>query len=173
MISWDRAYSLYPRATLEDHTGLYLRPDTHEDHKKEIIAKYEKRGWTFCMSRGDLEKHDRAFTNAIRWIGDSESWIIKLDLDGVTPPPPVNDFSRPLTRDPCCFTSWWLKANSPYASWIVRDPSALTTETQSSKSLSHSYASVFDLRSPVLHPISRVFKSIEEPCDDQLIEETN
>lgn len=91
MISWDRLYSLYPKATFEDHTGLYLQPDTHEVYRKEIIAKYEKCGWTFHMSHGELEKQDRVFTNAICWIGDSQSWVIKLDLDGVTPPPPVSD----------------------------------------------------------------------------------
>ena len=166
VISWDRAYSLYPRATFEDHKSLYLRPDYTEDETEPlIIAKYEERGWDFDTGRSTLEKHDRAFSSVARWIGDSLSWVIKLDLAGVMPPPPANDFSPPLSRDPCCFTSWWMTPQHPYRSY---PPSRPTRGIHSSKFLSYNYVSLFDLASPMLFPICQSFRRAG-PQRDQLV----
>ncbi|KAI0087717.1 hypothetical protein BDY19DRAFT_892207 [Irpex rosettiformis] len=142
VISWDRAYSLYPRATFEDHRGLWLRPDYADDEgETDIIKKYRLRGWKFEWERGALDGDDPAFGDAARWIGDTQSWVIKLDTHGVTRPPPVNEFSQPLTRDPCCMTSWWMTlagSGGPH-----EPPTAAIDFVFSYPTLSYKYASLY------------------------------
>ncbi|KAI0801954.1 hypothetical protein BC629DRAFT_156478 [Irpex lacteus] len=102
VIAWDRAYSLYPRATFEDRRALYMRSILSPSGG--VIQKYQARGWKFCFSLNQLQQ-DKAF-NVARWIGDGHSWVIKLDTEGVTLPPPVTPSSTPLNKDPCRITSW-------------------------------------------------------------------
>lgn len=79
MISWDCAYSLYPQATFEDRKSLYLRPPYVDDEDEErVIEKYQECGWSFYTSRSQFDQEDRAFGDAAGWIGDSQSWVIKL-----------------------------------------------------------------------------------------------
>ncbi|KAI0684139.1 hypothetical protein BC835DRAFT_1293861 [Cytidiella melzeri] len=106
VISWDRAYCLYPRATLEDRTSLLVR--RYGVLIRNIVTKYTARGWAFIYSCPASRRKDLALTFVPRWIGDGRSWVIKLPTEGVTAPPSFNSISRPLTRDPCCLTSWRL-----------------------------------------------------------------
>lgn len=112
VISYDRAYSLYPYATLERRTGLTL-PSPHPG-ATSLIAQYTARGWSFitdaqtlhdpktCTSSWSTTKHlPRSFGSRPRWIADRHSWIVHLPLDGVTVP-------AGMFCDPCYASTWQL-----------------------------------------------------------------
>ena len=174
VISWDRAYSLYPRATFEDRTDLFLRPgyyDREEPVLDRILDKYENLGWQLCGEpRGWYRsQYDLAFIGVARWIGDSHSWVIELDVDGVTLPPPVNEFSQPMTRDPCCLTSWWLKPGENDEPPNV--PPKLVHGIQSSKLLTYNYVTLFDPESGKQQPNCQAYKYSREGLrKDQLVQ---
>ena len=105
VIAWDRAYSLYPRATFEKRHSLYLRADVDT----EVIDKYKERGWEMLVPAMDHSWDPALFKlSDPRWIGDGRSWVLRLPTEGVTPPPPANERSLPMTRDPCAATAWCL-----------------------------------------------------------------
>ena len=110
LISFDRAYCLYPHATLELRAGLVCVSSPDAAHQ----SKYTARGWTFATDGQSL--HDtrtcirswsaardisRAFTSRPRWIADRLSWVLRLPLDGVAVPPGK-------TCDPCYASMWQL-----------------------------------------------------------------
>ena len=105
VISWDRAYSLYPRCTFEHRKAIIFR---HSSHKfGEVLQKYSDRGFEFTTTRANTHlSHDPAIASQSRWIGDKHSWVFELPTEGVTLPPPVTELSRPLTRDPCYLATW-------------------------------------------------------------------
>lgn len=48
-----------------------------------------------------------AFPAGLRWIGDRQSWVLPLPLDGVALPAALPDGTSPApARDPCFVTSW-------------------------------------------------------------------
>ena len=108
----------------------------------KVVNKYKKRGWSFYMSRSQFDQDDRAFSDAARWIGDSQSWVIKHNLKGVTPPGPVNGFSKPLSRDPCCLASWYLRPEDDEK--FIPVPPKLERDIQRSKFLFYKYVTIFD-----------------------------
>lgn len=116
VIAWDRAYSLYPRATLVDRSTLNTRGEHNEIPYK---YDYRERGWACYRSEDFLGDEYPwflpAFSTDMRWIGDGQSWTIKLPVDGITPPPAANSRSLALSRDPCAGTAWhlaiWIEEN--------------------------------------------------------------
>lgn len=122
LISWDRAYSMYPRATFTNRTAHFLR-----DHRSassadvsrysDIIRKYTKRGYKFSFHLPRHAATDPALTTLPRRLGDGNCWVLPLSQEGVTPPPPFNSLSHPLTRDPCCFSMW--KLDGDYENIVV------------------------------------------------------
>lgn len=115
VISWDRAYSLYPRCTFEHRKAILFR---HRSYKfAEIRQKYSNRGFEFTTTSANAHLgRDPALVSEARWIGDKRSWVLELSTEGITLPPPVTELSRPLTRDPCYLTTWRrLESTSPTA----------------------------------------------------------
>ncbi|KAI0083370.1 hypothetical protein BDY19DRAFT_910654 [Irpex rosettiformis] len=102
VISWDRAYSLYPRATFEHRKSLLLLEGY--THLTDIIEKYSNRNFEFVRTLDHPSlTSDPALASTPRWIGDGYSWILDLPTNGITLPPPL---SKQLTRDPCYLTTW-------------------------------------------------------------------
>lgn len=122
LISYDRAYSLYPIATFECRIGLLTK-----DWPRiwEVKEKYAKRGWDLdkvvddgmshipgCMSAAVrakcqsylTESRPAAFSAQPRWIADRHSWNLKLGLDGVVVP-------AGMLGDPCYASSWQLRSS--------------------------------------------------------------
>lgn len=106
VIAWDTAYALYPRTTLEDKHGLFLDSIVARDGD---VTEWKPRGWTFHQYLSSVQ-YDSAFEVA-RWIGDSQSWVLKLPTKGVDPPSAVNPSSQALTKDPSYITSWTIEHN--------------------------------------------------------------
>lgn len=107
VITFNRAYCLYPRATLEDRLSLVC---TGRDDMEEIYNKYRERGWYIIpfYDQAQIWTSDPTFTDMARWIDDGHSWSIPLPYSFPQPIAPVNPHSASLTRDPVSVTSWAL-----------------------------------------------------------------
>ncbi|KAH8092522.1 hypothetical protein BXZ70DRAFT_898119 [Cristinia sonorae] len=82
VISYEKAYCIYPRATLHEHCSLnnelYSSPT-----RPEALQKYTTRGFKFCRSLRHIADIDLGFRVAGRYIGDSLCWTLSLNTDGV------------------------------------------------------------------------------------------
>ncbi|KAI1263505.1 hypothetical protein F5Y18DRAFT_438187 [Xylariaceae sp. FL1019] len=101
IITWNKAYSIFPRATFLKHRTIALRslsqfsPGTGALH-----AKYSKRGWRmwthpvpFAVAddlvggkKGCSDLEDECGPHRCRRIGDRDTWTLKLDTMGVRRP---------------------------------------------------------------------------------------
>ena len=136
ILSFSHAYSLYPRATLGHRLSLAVIPE--EQLKPALRDKYTARGWTFihtvalphwavnifkepeqstnecdqcphCKAKRDHRRNTaQSFRDGRRWIGDAQSWVLPLSLDGVELPPTSTGVA-PLARDPSFVTTWELE----------------------------------------------------------------
>ncbi|KAI0743235.1 hypothetical protein BC629DRAFT_1299292 [Irpex lacteus] len=80
VISWDRAYSMYPRVTLTFQTAFIVNRDRSGGRYNKIKNKYIDRGFEFY---GDLKQEpggvaydDPAFTGLPRQLGDGHCWTL-------------------------------------------------------------------------------------------------
>jgi hypothetical protein len=106
VISYNRAYSLYPRATFDEReTLLTPRNPEHRDIRFHAIQKYKDRGWR-VMQQPSL-RNEPLYAFGSRWIDDRYSWVIGLPPLSINAPPPT-PLSRPLPQDPVAVTNWAL-----------------------------------------------------------------
>lgn len=90
VISWNRAYSIFPRATFLRHHTFELKDMS--DTLRPLYAKWEKRGW--CRGRLEQEpdvvahcsQPEHGGLTLSRRVGDQESWILELETTNVIPP---------------------------------------------------------------------------------------
>lgn len=78
IITHDKAYSLYPKATLEERRSLmYSTEGLKQDSARK---KYKKRGWSMVerLTVEELQDPVSAFTPGHRYVGDSKCWTIPL-----------------------------------------------------------------------------------------------
>ena len=112
VISFDTAYCMYPRATLEQHVSLACTA-RRDPTLEGIYRKYAARGWRTIRSVDSLERRtsDPALcARHPRWINDGLSWSVRLPLpsgfgDSL---PPLNWRTGAIRRDPVSATSWRL-----------------------------------------------------------------
>ncbi|PPQ73942.1 hypothetical protein CVT24_012550 [Panaeolus cyanescens] len=85
IITHNRAYCLYPRATLEENRSFVLKhPEIQERRSEGAIQKYRRRG--FAMQYGldselDFSRRSSPFFVGRRYVGDSLCWVIDLRGD--------------------------------------------------------------------------------------------
>lgn len=115
LISFDAAYSLYPRATFHERVSLITKKKTYP--LSPVMLKWAERGWkpfkSYLPEGMSQERYDLSFPSHSRWIDDGHSWTIRLDQTGLTPPPPLSRLSPQLTRDPVACTNWALVRPGP------------------------------------------------------------
>jgi len=91
-ISWNKAYCLFPNATILKRTSYLMTPMSHaecspamaaikRDHEEGFIVKTGE--WMVNPCEEASESHPE-FASA-RTAGDNLSWIIKLDTTDITP----------------------------------------------------------------------------------------
>ncbi|KAI0703528.1 hypothetical protein C8T65DRAFT_696755 [Cerioporus squamosus] len=106
VISYESAYCLFPRATLEERTTL-LSSSTKGIYRNrgEALAKYMERGFNVILTTPanstQLYGPCSAFPLGWRW----------LDTSGVNPPRPLNSHSSPVLHDPVSVTNWNMQLN--------------------------------------------------------------
>ena len=84
IIAYDKAYSLYPYATFENRTLLWMAENRGSDQERNaaVIIKYTNCGFNFIPTT--LPRNFDIFgVNLCRTVGDSMTWTIDLDTDGV------------------------------------------------------------------------------------------
>lgn len=111
VISYEKAYCLFPLATLEGRVSL-LSYSSHgrSERRARGAAKYTARGFRLVdfLSHTELAFPHEAvpFSFGPRWVGDSDTWVIPLDMHGILPPPPANPYSTARTHDPVALCSF-------------------------------------------------------------------
>ncbi|KAI0323629.1 hypothetical protein GY45DRAFT_1264285, partial [Cubamyces sp. BRFM 1775] len=110
-ISYEKAYCLYPRATLEDRCSLLSwSSQGRAKRRAEGIQKYSARGFRMLtLPDWDVHTPNRSFPSITRWFGDCHAWTISLSLNGITPPPPYNVYTTPRLHDPAALTSFLMR----------------------------------------------------------------
>ena len=109
VITFNRAYCLYPLATLEQ--GISLACTRRRSDLESVFNKYHERGWETIRKTKVVQELglDQSFImNIPRWLDDEDSWSIPLEYNFPQPISPVNPHSAALTRDPISATSWVL-----------------------------------------------------------------
>lgn len=109
LITYDTAYALYPRATFEERRTILFGDSLSS---MPALQKYEDRGWEVVQassSTNELRGPVQSFCgDSIRFVNDSTSWVLPLDMIGVEGPKAPGPSSPPLTWDPVVANSWRL-----------------------------------------------------------------
>lgn len=79
VITYSKAYCLYPKATLLERRTLqncWHSPALHHD----IVKKYTARGWSFLPSLplDEVFMPSSSFSNGLRSLGDSRCWTLRF-----------------------------------------------------------------------------------------------
>ncbi|KAI0715614.1 hypothetical protein C8T65DRAFT_573015 [Cerioporus squamosus] len=116
VISYESAYCLFPRATLEERLTLLSSSSKGiYRNRGEALAKYVERGFNVILT---IPANSRQFSGPCsafplgwRWIDDDISWVVSLDMSGVNLPRPLNSQSSPVEHDPSSITNWHMRYN--------------------------------------------------------------
>ncbi len=128
LISYEKAYCLFPRATLEERRNLLIARGSGSD-QLPAVRKYQERGWSPSLPSLFWGRAERSpvFPFGNRFLGDRHTWTIPLDLTGVTPPQSINPQSQVLTQDPAVGSTWefnYKRGKGGLAKYvIIADPS--------------------------------------------------
>ncbi|KAI1333597.1 hypothetical protein F5Y15DRAFT_340770 [Xylariaceae sp. FL0016] len=86
-ITWDAAYSMFPRTTFGEHKTIQQRASC--DQREWYRAKYRERGFVMAISptHAGLAEWGSKFDGQHypRRVGDRRTWTMRLDTEGVTP----------------------------------------------------------------------------------------
>lgn len=112
IVTFDKAYSLFPRATFEERVSLVLLDVLRVEGK--AFEKYSRRGWAMIPRIWPgYPELDRCFAlGRSRSVGDSLSWVVPLDTAGVVPRPRLSPSSPEFGWDPVECSSWKLDAST-------------------------------------------------------------
>ena len=107
-IAFDAAYSLYPRATFEQHLNLALTIDSYNDQR--CVAKYARRGWRTAGNFWPQDEYTTALfsINEQRFVSDDLCWKLNLDVKRLPRKPRLSPRSEAFPWDPASITSWTL-----------------------------------------------------------------
>ncbi|KAI9068490.1 hypothetical protein FKP32DRAFT_1561581, partial [Trametes sanguinea] len=114
VISYNKAYCLFPRATLEERRSLMtsVAVGTGRTDRAGFFTSSDT-GHRLILSLPPeevyMEPPSRSFPCGPRWIGDDSTWLILLDTEGILPPPPPNSVSSPRSHDPIVMTSFSMR----------------------------------------------------------------
>jgi len=106
-ITFEGAYSLYPRATFSAHEAITIGKITIRD--LVALEKYTTRGWSIRGQPRDVRSREPLFFfGEIRHVLDSHSWVISLEIDGIQLRSSPTQSSQAFTSDPSRYNSWIL-----------------------------------------------------------------
>lgn len=108
IIAFDKVYALYPRATFEERVSLIML-DAH-NYDGDALDKYRRHGWgTIPRIWPGHPELDRCFAlGHCHSIGDKHTWVVPLDMDGVTLQPCLSPLSPEFQWDPFKHSTWKL-----------------------------------------------------------------
>jgi hypothetical protein len=106
-VSFDAAYSLYPRATFEHHIAVSFASDSPSD--LEAVAKYALRGWKLISHSYPFHrclKRRLFMPNEDRSPRDVNTWRVALDVDKLSLDAGDRELDALLHWDPTVYNSW-------------------------------------------------------------------
>jgi hypothetical protein len=80
-ITHDKAYCLFPQATLEERRALtYLYPSVGSEADQNSYHKYKERGWELghSITRKEFDDPYSSFARGTRFVGDSKCWTFPV-----------------------------------------------------------------------------------------------
>ena len=80
MISWNKAYAVFPQATFIDRRGIILQ--ALNDNRVSFLQKYIRRGFSFSRDQAKA----MLAVEQDRRVADGHSWVIHLDTVGIAGP---------------------------------------------------------------------------------------
>ncbi|KAH9947178.1 hypothetical protein B0H21DRAFT_822098 [Amylocystis lapponica] len=123
VISFEKAYCLYARGTLEEHRSLVNRTTNRYVIYHQDLDKYAARGWNILMRLppppDDDDNHSDWEPIHNRWIDDKWSWVVPLDIVGVTYPPAPTPSSCAMVHDPVA-VCYWVSTYSDHFGLTIR-----------------------------------------------------
>ncbi|KAI0349674.1 hypothetical protein OH77DRAFT_1414569, partial [Trametes cingulata] len=117
VITFERAYCIFPLATVEQHVSLpAYSSQGRSPRRAEVLNRDAEKGFdTLCL----LSSTELLATGALspfklgpRWLGDMDTWVVPLVTEGISPPPPPNPYSFPRIHDPAVLTSFSVRYDS-------------------------------------------------------------
>lgn len=137
IISYEKAYCLFPLATVESRRSLLSwSSQGRSTRRKEGLIKYRNRHFSmeqFLHSSEILPPIPKMpFILGPRWLGDPDTWVIKLNTERIPRPPAENPFSTAIIRDPVTISSFSMR-------YHPEDGAIMTFSVVESPTLKYSY----------------------------------
>ena len=122
IITYNKAYSLYPYATFENQMLLWMAENrgSNQGGNAAVIVKYTNCGFNFIPTT--LPRNSDIFgVNLHQTVRDSMTWTIDLDMDSVVLRGPMTPTSPPFTFKPITIYSWTLAtwSTGPYMRYTI------------------------------------------------------
>ena len=119
VITFNQAYCLYPRATLEERLSLVCT-DRQDDVIERVYERYHQRGWSIIRTLGEVGSRtsDPALSDTTRCVNDCFSWTISLPPLTEHQSDPINRSTAALTHDPILVSSWELQGEPGAHGWM-------------------------------------------------------
>ena len=114
VITYETAYCLFPLATVESHRSLLSwSSQGRSTRRKDGLIKYTKRGFSmehYLQSSEIIPPIPKMpFILGPRWLGDPDTWVIKLNTNRISHPPRENPFSPGIIHDPVTLSSFSMR----------------------------------------------------------------
>ncbi|KAI0689628.1 hypothetical protein C8T65DRAFT_523508, partial [Cerioporus squamosus] len=109
-ISFDAAYCLFPRATLEARTTLVTTaPSGLPKRYRQGIEEHLSSGHTLVVHIPEHEFYSSSCPYPLgwRWVDDSCSWVLRFSVGGINPP--TKSSGALLRRDPMTISNWLMR----------------------------------------------------------------
>ncbi|KZT06467.1 uncharacterized protein LAESUDRAFT_700278 [Laetiporus sulphureus 93-53] len=117
VITYEKAYCLFPKATLEQHRTLASYSCLGRNPRRHHgLLKYVERGFKIVVSLPlqELYLQNPSWSLGMRRMDDGRSWVIPLDTEGIDRRTRPNASTRALTHDPAAVTTWFVNARGDY-----------------------------------------------------------
>lgn len=116
MITYDKAISLYPKATFKERYNQYVLYNSTRGLKgvEDALAKYGSRGWPYRSRYNEVSARASLKIDQHRYVGDSACWVVNLNTDGVQLRTKLTPTSPIFTWDPVMENSWRMEGDGLY-----------------------------------------------------------
>lgn len=81
VITWNKAYAIFPLITFVRHKGYMLKPS--HNYFATLQVKYAERGWRSQLVQWPAEAMSNSPIRSVRRVGDQYTWMIALDTNDI------------------------------------------------------------------------------------------
>ncbi|KAG8850658.1 hypothetical protein FRB91_008868 [Serendipita sp. 411] len=121
LITHDRAYSLFPRATFIKRTGITIESTDRLGAVSRAYGKYTMRDFKISLHSQPLNDSNQLLIFGPRWVGDSETWTIKLNTTDVVIPDWIKEVTNHLGLPLLACQGFSVRKNQPVHA-MVQNP---------------------------------------------------